>query len=89
MKENLPFSWALIVLPLAFVALWCWWVHLMLNKPQQWLELFFNKPYRWFGLQISIVDEAKFRRLARLYLYIPIIVSVIGLLVATIALLNR
>ena len=79
-REAMP--WPVVVFFLAFGTFWIWMAYLMLVKPKQYVEWFLNKPYRWWGLQVSIVDERRFKRWSRIYAFFPCTAALIGLLVA-------
>jgi hypothetical protein len=83
-QADIPwFVFIPFVIPLGFTI---YWFYLMWTKPEKWVEYFMNKPYRWMGLQVTIIDREKFRKITRIYTAIPIFAAIMGLLAALVAL---
>ena len=61
---------------------WCVMIYLMLFNQKLWLEWFVNKPYRQWGLQVTIIDEARFKRMLYIYACVPFVFGIIGLIAA-------
>ncbi len=85
MSKPEPWPVSLTVFCVLFGIFWLWVSFLMMARPQRYVEWFLNKPYRWCGLQISIVDEQRFKRIARFYLVLPFLFGGLGLMVALVA----
>jgi hypothetical protein len=79
------FPWLVLVPSFIFLVIIISWFYLMLTKPEQWVEWFLNKPYKMMGLQVTIVDKERFRKVTRIYATIPIFAGLIGLVAAILA----
>lgn len=66
MSEPEPMRWFACLFFVPFFAVWFWYVYLMLARPKTWVEWFLAKPWRGFGLKVSIEDEQKLRKKARI-----------------------
>ena len=44
-----------------------WILVLLLNQPKRFFDGLIARPYRWWGIEFTVVDESRFRRVTRLF----------------------
>ncbi len=62
-RESMPLIARLFIT--IFFSIWFWHAYLMVARPRRWVDWMYVKPLRWWGLSVTVENEQKLNRKAR------------------------